>query len=62
MPAPFRLYVRVMDRVSDWVGIIAMYLIFAMIGVLLLDAITRNLITFPLHWCVELAQFTLAAY
>ena len=62
MPAPFRLYVRVMDQVSDWVGIVAMYLIFAMIGVLLLDAITRNLITYPLHWCVELAQFTLAAY
>jgi TRAP-type mannitol/chloroaromatic compound transport system permease small subunit len=62
MPAPFRLYVRVMDRLSDWVGIVAMYLIFVMIGVLLLDAITRNLITYPLHWCVELAQFTLAAY
>jgi TRAP-type mannitol/chloroaromatic compound transport system permease small subunit len=62
MPAPFRLYVRVMDRVSDWVGIMAMYLIFVMIGVLLLDAITRNVITYPLHWCVELAQFTLAAY
>jgi TRAP-type mannitol/chloroaromatic compound transport system permease small subunit len=62
MPAPFRLYVRAMDRISEWVGIMAMYLIFVMIGVLLLDAITRNLITYPLHWCVELAQFTLAAY
>ena len=33
-----------------------------MIGVLLLDAITRNVINYPLHWCVEFAQFTLAAY
>lgn len=62
MPAPIRLYVRAMDAVADWVGLIAMYLIFVMIGVLLLDAVTRNLIDYPLHWCVELAQFTLAAY
>jgi TRAP-type mannitol/chloroaromatic compound transport system permease small subunit len=51
-----------MDRVADYVGLFAMYLIFLMIGVLLLDAITRNVIHFPLHWCVEFAQFTLAAY
>jgi TRAP-type mannitol/chloroaromatic compound transport system permease small subunit len=51
-----------MDRIADWVGLIAMYLIFLMIAVLLLDAITRNVIHFPLHWCVEFAQFTLAAY
>lgn len=62
MPGPIRLYVKVMDTVADWVGVVAMYLIFVMIGVLLLDAVTRNLIVYPLHWCVELAQFTLAAY
>ncbi len=62
MPAPFRQYVAVVDRMSGFVGLIAMYLIFVMIGVLLLDAITRNVITYPLHWCVEFAQFTLAAY
>ena len=39
-----------------------MALIAAMIGILLLDAVTRNLIKMPLHWCIELAQFTLAAY
>jgi len=57
-----RTYVRVIDRLSEYVGIVAMYLIFMMVGVLLLDAITRNIINIPLHWCVELAQFTLAAY
>ena len=62
MPTPIRQYVAVVDRVSRYVGIVAMYLVFVMIGVLLLDAITRNVITYPLHWCVELAQFTLAAY
>lgn len=51
-----------MDAIADWVGLVAMYLIFVMIAVLMLDAVTRNLIVYPLHWCVELAQFTLAAY
>ncbi|WP_201742299.1 TRAP transporter small permease subunit [Mangrovicoccus ximenensis] len=57
-----RTYVRVVDRLSDWVGIVAMYLIFLMIAVLLLDAVTRNVIDIPLHWCIEFTQFTLAAY
>lgn len=55
-------YVRIVDYISDKVGIVAMALIAAMIGILLLDAVTRNLIKMPLHWCIELAQFTLAAY
>jgi len=57
-----RGYVRLMDKLADLVGIVAMYLIFAMVGILLLDAITRNVINIPLHWCIELAQFTLTAY
>jgi TRAP-type mannitol/chloroaromatic compound transport system permease small subunit len=55
-------YVRVVDYLSTKVGRVAMYLIFVMIGVLLLDAITRNVIRIPLHWCIEMAQFTMAAY
>ncbi|MBE3639856.1 TRAP transporter small permease subunit [Mangrovicoccus algicola] len=62
MPEAIRTYVRVVDRLSDWVGIVAMYLIFLMIAVLLLDAVTRNVIDIPLHWCIEFTQFTLAAY
>ena len=62
MPAAIRWYVRVVDRLSDYVGIVAMALVFVMIGVLLLDAITRNTLDIPLHWCVEVAQFTLLAY
>jgi TRAP-type mannitol/chloroaromatic compound transport system permease small subunit len=44
------------------VGIIAMNLVFVMMAVLLLDAVTRNVLNIPLHWCIEFAQFTLAAY
>ncbi len=57
-----RNYVRVMDRLADYVGLAAMYLIFVMVAVLLLDAVTRNVIKMPLHWPIELAQFTLAAF
>ena len=62
MTSAIRAYVRAMDAIADWVGLIAMYLIFLMIAVLLLDAVTRNLINYPLSWCVEFVQFTLAAY
>ena len=62
MPKPIRLYVSTVDRLADYVGVVAMYLIFLMVGVLLLDAATRNVIDIPLHWCIEAAQFTLAAY
>ena len=62
MPSFIVKYVRVVDYLSTRFGRIAMYLIFLMIGTLLLDAITRNVLNIPLFWCVELAQFTLAAY
>ena len=62
MPAAIRHYVRIIDRLSVYVGYLAMMLIFVMVGVLLLDAVTRNVVHIPLHWCIEFAQFTLAAY
>lgn len=62
MPRFIVTYVRVVDYLSTKVGRIAMYLIFVMIGTLLLDAVTRNIINYPLFWCIEMAQFTLAAY
>ena len=62
MPRVVRAYVRWADAAADATGWAAMWLIFVMVGVLLLDAVTRNVIRMPLHWCVEFAQFTLAAY
>ena len=62
MPSFVVKYVRIVDYLSTRFGRIAMYLIFLMIGTLLLDAVTRNMLNIPLFWCVELAQFTLAAY
>jgi len=62
MPKSIALYIRATDRLSDWTGTLAMYLIFVMVAALLLDAVTRNILDDPLHWCLEFAQFTLAAY
>ena len=62
MPKFIVTYVKTVDYLSTKFGRVAMYLIFVMIGVLLLDAVTRNVIRMPLHWCIEMAQFTMAAY
>ena len=62
MPGPIRAYVRWVDGFTGIIGLIAMYLVFLMIGVLLFDAVTRNVVRIPQHWPIEFAQFTLAAY
>jgi len=62
MPQLIRSYVRIVDSVSDYVGYLAASLIFFMGATLLLDAVTRNVLNIPVHWAIELTQFTLAAY
>ena len=62
MPKFIVLYVKYVDYVSTKFGRMAMYLIFLMIGTLLLGAITRNILDIPLSWTVEMAQFTITAY
>jgi len=62
MPQPIIRYVQIVDWISHKFGLLAMYMIFGMIIVLLIDAFTRNVVNIPLHWCIEMAQFILAAY
>ncbi|WP_284165001.1 TRAP transporter small permease subunit [Frigidibacter sp. SD6-1] len=62
MWAAIRTYVRVTDRVSDYVGYAAAALIFYMGAVLIFDAFTRNVIKMPVSWAIEMTQFTLTAY
>lgn len=62
MPKGIVLYVKYVDWVSTKFGRLAMLLIFVMIAVLLTDAFTRNIIQYPMFWCVEMAQFTMTAY
>lgn len=62
MPTIIRRYVRIVDRLSDWSGWLAASLIFVMGATLIMDAVTRNVLNIPVHWAIELTQFTLAAY
>ena len=51
MPGIIRSYVRIVDRLSQYVGLSAMYLIFLMVAVLIFDAITRNVIRGNTNCC-----------
>lgn len=62
MPRVIRAYVRIVDRMSDWVGYLAAGLIFVMGATMLFDAFARNVINLPVHWPMEFTQFTLVAY
>lgn len=55
-------YVRFMDRLADFIGAFAKYLIYVMIGVLLFDVLSDKAFGFVQNWTVETAQFTLAAF
>lgn len=61
MPKPIRLFVRYVDAINRVVGLIAMYMIFAMVGVLFYSAITKAFFIPPL-WALEMAQFMMVAY
>jgi TRAP-type mannitol/chloroaromatic compound transport system permease small subunit len=61
MPKAVRTYVRYVDAVSRVVGRFAMYMIFAMIGLLLYSSIMKTFFL-PVAWTLELAQFSMAAY
>jgi TRAP-type mannitol/chloroaromatic compound transport system permease small subunit len=62
MPHLIKAYVRIIDKMSDYVGYLAASLIFVMGATLIMDAITRNVLNIPVHWAIEFTQFTLAAY
>lgn len=47
---------------NRFVGKFAMYLVFAMMGVLLYSALSRTLFDQPVIWAVEMAQMLMAAY
>jgi len=62
VPKPIRLYVRCVDTFNTLVGKFMMYVIFVMMGILLLAAVGRTVFDLSLVWTVESAQFTMAAY
>ena len=62
MPGPIKVYVRSVDAMNRVVGRFAMWLIFAMMGVLLFSSGSRTFAGVSHIWVVETAQFLLAAY
>jgi TRAP-type mannitol/chloroaromatic compound transport system permease small subunit len=59
---PIKIFVQYVEAVNTVVGKFAMYLVFAMGGILLFESISRTLFDLPHIWAVEIAQFTMAAY
>jgi TRAP-type mannitol/chloroaromatic compound transport system permease small subunit len=61
MPKAIVLFVRNVEAFNRIVGRFAMYLIFAMLGVLLYSSFSKTF-TLPSMWTLEMAQFLMAAY
>jgi len=61
VPEAVKTYVRIIDSMSWYMGLFAMYLIFVMIGVLAYASIMK-VFFHPSLWTVEMAQFVMVAY
>ena len=61
MPRAVITYVRIVDAVNQKVGLIAMYGIFAIMGILLYSSISKTFFV-PSLWTLEMAQFFMVAY
>jgi TRAP-type mannitol/chloroaromatic compound transport system permease small subunit len=62
MPGLIKAYVRSVDAVNRAVGRIVMWLIFAMMGILLLSSGSRTFFDTSYVWVVEMAQFVMTGY
>ena len=61
MPSAIRVFVRAVDALNRVIGRFAMYLIFAMLGVLLYSSISKTFAD-PALWTLETAQFLMVTY
>ncbi|MFN2355124.1 MAG: TRAP transporter small permease subunit [Desulfopila sp.] len=62
MPDAIKTYVRYVEALNRMLGKFAMYLVFAMMGILLFSTVSRTIFNVPHIWAIEMAQFTMAAY
>src|SRR3972149_3188058 len=61
MPRAIKIFVKYVDKVNNVVGLITMYMIFAMIGILFYSTISKSFFD-PSLWTLEMAQFSMVAY
>lgn len=54
-------YARLVDRISHAIGLIVMYSIFVLMGILLWSSISKTFF-FPSLWTLEMAQFAMVGY
>lgn len=62
MPKVLANYVRYIDAMNRKVGVGVGYLIFVIIGILLVEAIRRYAFGMPTVWSIEMSQFLFGAY
>ena len=62
MPSAIKAYVRIVEAVNRTVGLVVMWGIFLLMGILLYSSLSRTLFDVPINWAVEMAQFSMAAY
>lgn len=62
MPRVIKAYVRYVDAFNRGLGIVVMYMIFAMMGLMLFASFTRYVMNIPHIWVIEMSQFLMAAY
>ncbi len=62
MPRTIVRYVQIVEAINRFFGRIAVYLIFAMIGVLFWSSISKLPGLTPSLWTLEMAQFLMVAY
>ena len=62
MPQFAVAFVRYVDAFNKRVGRFAMYLFFAMGGILLASTVSRVVLGYPFSWALEMSQFILSAY
>lgn len=62
MTAAAKAYVRFMERLAGVIGWFAMFLIYVMIAILLIDVFSDKVFGVVQNWTLESAQFTLAAF
>ncbi len=62
MPNIIKSYVKGVDTLNRFTGLVTMHLIFVMIGLLLYSSISRTLFDTPINSVVTISQFLMSAY
>ena len=54
-------FARFIDRINRWIGLVVMYGVFVLMGILLWSSVSKTFFL-PSLWTLEMAQFAMVAY